>query len=319
MRQVAPPRCESDDATSRVAGAPATPVAAPRRRRVRALLATLCGVLLCASWAAAGPIKVVAAERVYGDIASQIGGALVSVQSILNSPGQDPHAFEASVSTARAMAGADVVIYNGIGYDAWAAKLLAASSAPGRDIIDVARLAHKNAGDNPHLWYEPAAVSALGEALAATLTRLRPEEAPAFARGLATFDMAMQGLRQRIATLRARYAGTAVTATEPLFDYMADALGLVMRNDRFQRAVMNGTEPGASAIAAFEHDLRSHEVKVLLYNRQTSQALAERMRRVAEEAGVPVVSISETEPPGVGYTAWMLGQLDQLDRALGAR
>jgi zinc/manganese transport system substrate-binding protein len=82
---------------------------------------------------------------------------------------------------------------------------------------------------------------------------------------------------------------------------------------------MNGTEPGASAIAAFEHDLRSHAVKVLLYNRQTSQALAERMRRIAEEAGVPVVAISETEPLGVNYQAWMLDQLDALDRALGGR
>src|SRR5208283_5223403 len=180
-----------------------------------------------------------------------------------------------------AMAAADLVIYNGIGYDAWAAKLLAVADVPGREIIDVATLARKNAGDNPHLWYDPAAVSALGEALAARLTRLRPEQGPAYARGLATFDMAMQRLRQRIAALRARYAGTAVTATEPLFDYMADALGLVMRNGRFQLAVMNGTEPGASAIAAFEHDLRSHAVKVLLYNRQTSQAVAERMRRVA--------------------------------------
>src|SRR5208283_2393273 len=121
-----------------------------------------------------------------------------------------------------------------------------------------------------------------------------------------------------IAALRARYAGTAVTATEPLFDYMADALGLVMRNGRFQLAVMNGTEPGASAIAAFEHDLRSHAVKVLLYNRQTSQALAERMRRIALEAGVAVVPVSETEPPGVDYQAWMLGQLDALERALAA-
>ena len=62
--------------------------------------------------------------------------------------------------------------------------------------------------------------------------------------------------------------------------------------------MMNDTEPGAGAIAAFEHDLRTHAVKVLLYNRQTSGALAERMRRIAEQAGVPVVVVTETEPPG---------------------
>ena len=52
------------------------------------------------------------------------------------------------------------------------------------------------------------------------------------------------------------YAGTPVTATEPVFGYMAAALGLTMLNQRFQLAVMNDTEPSARDVAAFEHDLR---------------------------------------------------------------
>jgi zinc/manganese transport system substrate-binding protein len=129
----------------------------------------------------------------------------------------------------------------------------------------------------------------------------------------------MGRLQGRIAALRARYAGSAVTATEPVFDDMAEALGLVMRNGRFQLAVMNGTEPGAAAVAAFENDLRTHAVKVLLYNRQTTQALAERMRDLALASGVPVVAITETEPAGLGYPEWMLLQLDALERALAER
>jgi zinc/manganese transport system substrate-binding protein len=288
--------------------------------RVRSLL--LAGLLACLIGlprAGAGPIKVVAAENVYGDIARQIGGTNVAVTSILTSPGQDPHEFEAGVSTARAMAEARLVIYNGVDYDPWAEKLLSVSGAPGREIIAVAKLAHKKPGDNPHLWYQPATVSALGEVLAAKLMQLNPEHGQDYARGLADFDIAMQRLQQRIAALRAQYAGTPVTATEPVFDYMADAIGLTMRNGRFALAVMNGTEPGAGAIAALENDLRTHAVKVLLYNRQTSQAVAERMRRIAEQAGVPVVAITETEPPGLSYQEWMLGQLDALDRALGGR
>jgi zinc/manganese transport system substrate-binding protein len=108
-----------------------------------------------------------------------------------------------------------------------------------------------------------------------------------------------------------------VTATEPVFDYMADALGLEMRNPRFQLAIMNGTEPSAAAIAAFERDLRTRAVKILFYNTQTGQALAERMRALAERAGVPVVPITETKPEGQSYQAWMLSQLDALERALG--
>lgn len=277
------------------------------------------GLVVAISGAHADPIKVVAAENVYGDIARQIGGPNVAVKSILTSPTQDPHEFEAGVFTAREIADAHLVIYNGVDYDPWVEKLLTASVVPGREIIEVAKLAHKKSGDNPHLWYEPATVSALGEVLAAKLMQFSPEHGQDYARRLADFDIAMQRLQQRIAALRGKYAGTPVTATEPVFGYMADAIGLTMRNGRFQLAVMNGTEPGAASIAAFERDLRTHAVKVLLYNRQTSQPLAERMRRIAEQASVPVVAITETEPPGLSYQQWMLGQLDALDRALGGR
>jgi len=269
--------------------------------------------------ARAEPIKVVAAEKVYGDIAEQVGGANIKVTSILTHPNQDPHEFEANAATARAIADARLVVYNGADYDPWAVKLLSASKAPSREVIEVARLVHKKAGANPHLWYETAAISALAATLAAKLTQLDPAHAFDYAGRLAAFESSMGPLRQRITALRSKYAGTPVTATEPVFDYMADALGLTMRNGRFQLAVMNGTEPSAAAIAAFEKDLRTRAVKVLFYNMQTGQALAERMRTLANRAGVPVVAITETEPEGKSYQEWMASQLDALDRALGSR
>jgi zinc/manganese transport system substrate-binding protein len=269
--------------------------------------------------ARAEPIKLVAAEKVYGGIAEQIGRANVAVTSILTHPNQDPHEFEANAATARAIADARLVIYNGADYDPWAVKLLSASKSPSREVIEVAKLVHKKAGANPHVWYEPAAISALAATLAAKLTQLDPAHAFDYAGRLDAFESSMGPLRQRIATLRSKYAGTPVTATEPVFDYMADALGLTMRNGRFQLAVMNGTEPSAASIAAFEKDLRTRSVKVLLYNTQTGQALAERMRAIANDAGVPVVAITETEPEGKSYQEWMASQLDALDRALGSR
>ena len=286
---------------------------------MRTLVGGLVVLALAISGARAEPIKIVAAERVYGGIAEQIGGTNVAVISILIHPNQDPHEFEANAATARAIADARLVIYNGAGYDPWAMKLLSASKSPSREVIEVAGLVHKKAGANPHVWYETAAISALAETLAAKLKQLDPAQAFDYAGRLAAFESSMGPLRQRIATLRAKYAGTPVTATEPVFDYMADALGLTMRNGRFQLAVMNGTEPSAAAIAAFETDLRTRAVKVLLYNTQTGQALAEHMRTLASQAGVPVVAITETAPAGKSYQEWMASQLDGLDRALGGR
>lgn len=281
--------------------------------------AALVAVLTTLPLARAAPLQVVAAENVYGDVVRQIGGPHVAVVSILTNPNQDPHEFEATASAARAIAAARLVIYNGADYDPWMVKLLSASPSPARVVLVVAELMHKKPGDNPHLWYDPAALSALAEATAATLSRLDPQRRTDYARGRASFAAALDGLAERIAVLRTKYAGTPVTATEPVFDYMADALGLRMRNGRFQLAVMNGTEPSASAIAAFESDLRTHAVKALLYNTQTGQALAERMRSIAQQAGVPVVAITETEPPGLTYPAWMLQQLAALERALDGR
>ena len=279
---------------------------------------------LAALFAAVSPlraesIRIVAAENVYGDIARQIGGPDVSITSILSNPNQDPHEFEPSASTARDFAEASLVIYNGAGYDPWAERLLSASKSTSREVVEVAKLVHRKAGDNPHLWYDTAAVSALASLLVAKMAKLDPVHRAAYEERGSAFAASMVELGDRIATLRNKFAGTPVTATEPVFDYMAAALGLTMRNGRFQLAVMNGTEPSAAAIAAFERDLRTRAVKVLLYNRQTTQTLAERMRTIASQSGVPIVAITETAPQGTRYQAWMLGQLEELDRALGGR
>jgi zinc/manganese transport system substrate-binding protein len=277
-------------------------------------LAVFVMAISAAAWAA--PIRIVAAENFYGDIARQVGGDNVAVTSILSNPDQDPHEFEASPSTARAFADARLVICNGAGYDPWAAKLLSASPSSSREIVVVAGLAHKQAGNNPHVWYDPGTAPALAAALAGRFAELDSAHQADYARRLASFRSSIKPLDDKIAELRRKYAGTAVTATEPVFGYMADALGLEMRNPRFQLAVMNDTEPSAADLAAFEKDLSSRAVRVLIYNSQTSEALTRRMREMAQQAGVPVVGVTETEPRGKDYQEWMLSQLAALDRAL---
>jgi zinc/manganese transport system substrate-binding protein len=284
---------------------------------LRFILAILFAVGLSA--ACADPISIVAVESVYGDIARQIGGSRVAVDSILAGPDQDPHEYEAGAGTARALARARLVVFNGAGYDAWVERLLSMAPSRPRDVVEVARLVGKRDGDNPHLWYDVAAVSTFAARLASKLGDIDAANRDEYAARLATFEASLQPLRHKIAVMHAAHGGAAVTATEPVFQYMADALGLSMRNERFQLAVMNGTEPGARTIAAFETSLRGRTVKALLYNVQTGEALAQRMRQVADEARVPVVTINETLPPGMTYVPWMLSQLDALDRALAAR
>jgi zinc/manganese transport system substrate-binding protein len=265
-----------------------------------------------------GKIAVVAAENFYGDVVRQLGGDQVDVTSILSNPDQDPHLFEASPKTARALQHASLVVYNGADYDPWMAKLLAASKNARRTVIVAADVVGKKSGDNPHLWYAPSTMPAVARAVSAALVAADPAHRSAYDANLATFLDSLKPIDAKVAALHARYAGVPVTATEPVFGYMSDAIGLDMRNLRFQLATMNDTEASASDIAAFERDLREKRVRVLIYNSQATEALTKRMLKLAQQSQVPALSVTETEPAGKNYQQWMLAQLDALGATLAA-
>jgi zinc/manganese transport system substrate-binding protein len=267
--------------------------------------------------ATAEPVKIVAAENFYGGIAHRIGGPHVAVTSIINSPDQDPHLFEVSPAVARQLSEAQIVIVNGAHYDPWIGKLLQAAPRPKRTVINAAALvATEKPGGNPHLWYDPATMPKVATALAAALTTADPDHAADYAARLETTLVSLARVQARVAKLRTAYRGQPVTATEPVFGPMAAAIGLAMRNARFQTAMMNDTEPSARDMAAFEDDLKQHKVKALIYNSQVSDQVTRRLLAVAKEAQVPVVPVTETQPADTTFADWMLSQLDALERAL---
>jgi zinc/manganese transport system substrate-binding protein len=279
-----------------------------------AIVALLVGS--AAAQSAAGAISIVAAENFYGDVAQQIAGSDATVTSILSNPDQDPHLFEASPSVARLLSAATIVVYNGVDYDPWMAKLLAASRSPNRGIIIVADLVHRKAGDNPHIWYDPPTMPAYARALAVTLAARDPNHQQDYQQRLRAFLASLQPIEAKIADLRSRFPETAVTATEPVFGCMATALGFTMRNERFQLAVMNDTEPRVSDVATFEDELRKHAVRLLFYNSQASNAATQRLMKLAQQSNIPIVGVTETEPQGTTYQDWMMRQLDAVARAL---
>jgi len=277
-----------------------------------------CGLMgaLSIAGAQAAPVSIVAAENFYGDVATQIGGSDVKVKSILTNPDQDPHLFEASPSVARAISDARIVVLSGIDYDPWMEKLLSAARSTERKTIVVANLIGKKSGDNPHIWYAPATMLAFAKRLTEDLSEVDPPHRDAYQQRLARFEQSLQPVEAKLKDLRERVAGTPVTATEPIFGYMFEPLGMQVRNQAFQLAVMNNTEPGASDVAAFEDDLKTHQVRLLVYNSQASDPAALRMVKLAKSAHIPVVGATETEPPGKTYQEWMLSELEAVDHAL---
>ncbi|MGN6578638.1 MAG: metal ABC transporter solute-binding protein, Zn/Mn family [Bordetella sp.] len=286
----------------------------PRLRLIIVWFAACLSLLPVGAWAA--PVAIVAAENFYGDIARQIGGSEVTVSSILQSPDQDPHLFEAAPSTARDIAAARILVQSGIGYDDWMGKLAHASKGGADKLLVVASLAARKDGDNPHIWYDPQTMLAYAAVLTERLVAADPAHAADFRKRLADFQASMHPVLAKIAALRAQYSGVPATATEPVFGYLMDAVGLRNRNAAFQVAVMNDTEPSASDLAAFEQSLKTRAVKLLVYNSQATDKLADRMKTLAQQSGVPVLPVTETEPEGMAYQVWMMNVLDALQRAL---
>jgi len=265
---------------------------------------------------AAGKIDVLAAENFYGDIARQIGGERVVVTSILSNPDQDPHLFEISPTIVRQIAAAKIVVYSGADYDPWMEKLLNGTDRPGRIAIVAADLVNKKPGDNPHVWYDPQTMPAVAGALSAALGNVDPAHKAEYTARLKVFLASLDPLNEKIVAIRGKFAGAPVTATEPVFGYLAAALGLAMHDQRFQLAIMNDTEPSARDVAAFENELKARSVRLLFYNKQAASKVVDHIVELARASHVPVVGVSETEPPGMSYQDWILRELQATERAL---
>lgn len=276
-------------------------------------------MLLFSTVVIAKPIRIVAAENVYGEIAQQIGGQYVQVLSIMNNPNQDPHLFSANIPTAKAIADADVIIYNGIDYDPWMENLIAANSQNNNKIMMiVANLANKKSGDNPHIWYDPHIMLIFAEDLTRNLSKLDAHHQKYYQQNLDNFKKNNQKLTTKIDQLKNQYKNISIIATEPVFGYMSDILGFKMLGDKFQMSIMNNTSPSVEETKNFEDKLRLHSVKLLIYNKQVSNPVTQRMQGIARQSGIPVVGVNETQPADQNYVTWMLSQLDNIDKALSA-
>jgi zinc/manganese transport system substrate-binding protein len=265
-------------------------------------------------------ITVVAAENFWGSVAIQLGGSKVNVQSVVSDPNADPHEYETSANDARAFADARLVIINGAGYDEWAKKLLSANAASGRRVLNLADLLGKKVGDNPHFWYSPAYVQTVADSITAQYKAIDPSGASYFDQGRADFASALQPYSDEIANIRQKYSSTPVGSTESIFVYLAAALGLKLTTpEEFMAAVAEGTDPPASAVVEFQNQISGNQIKVLVYNVQTSTAVTTNIKTLAASHHVPSVGVSETLlPPNLTFQDWQLKQLKTLEAALSS-
>jgi zinc/manganese transport system substrate-binding protein len=266
-----------------------------------------------------GKLQVVAAENFWGSIAAQLGGDRVQVRSIIVNPGTDPHSYEPTAEDARTLAGAQLAVVNGVGYDEWASKLLAASPLAGRVTLNVGTLLGLRAGANPHRWYFPADVSAVVRQIVGDYDRLAPGSRSYFAqqeRAFETTDLARYDALRR--EIRARYAGTPVGYSESIFQGLGEDLGLELLTPySFAKAIAEGTEVTAQDKRTVDSQAENHAIDVWVFNSQNVTPDVQRVNELARAAHVPIVTITETlSPASDSFEQWQVVQLERLRLAL---
>ena len=286
------------------------------------LVTLLIGAAACSTssptTSASRTLKVVAAENVWGSIASQVAGNRGSVTSIITNPATDPHSYEPTPADGRTLASADVVIVNGIGYDSWATKLLAANGG-GRTVIDVGAVLNVPSGGNPHRWYNPADVQTVAGRMASELSRLDPADAGTFQTQLTQFSTVGLGEYHALITvIHDRYAGTPVGASESIFSMLAPALGVnLVTPDSFLKAITEGTDTSAADKTLIDNQIRNHQIKAYVYNSQNSTPDVAAQVKECQALGIPTPAITETLVPATAtYQDWQVKQLQGIQAAL---
>jgi zinc/manganese transport system substrate-binding protein len=285
------------------------------------VFATGCGSHVgdAGSGARSGKLEVVAAENFWGSLAAQLGGERVRVHSIIVNPATDPHSYEPTAADARAMAGAQLAIVNGVGYDEWASRLLAASPLEGRAVLDVGSLLGLRAGANPHRWYYPSDVHAVVRQIVRDYGTLEPSARAYFAgraRMLETRSLARYN--ELLRELRERYAGVPVGYSESIFQGIGEYLGLkLLTPHSFAKAIAEGSEVTAQDKRTVDRQAETRQIAVWVFNSQNVTPDVQRAGELARAAGIPIATVTETlSPASASFEQWQVAQLTALRAAL---
>jgi zinc/manganese transport system substrate-binding protein len=148
------------------------------------------------------------------------------------------------------------------------------------------------------------------------LGQLRPALATTFAGNAASFDRSVHELSFAARQIGIAHPGRKVLVTEPVADYLLQAAGITDATPpTFERAVESDTDIPVAAINDAIDLITIRRVAALVNNAQTVTNVT---RELAASAGVPVVNVTETLPPGVtSYLTWMSRQINDLAGAIG--
>jgi manganese/iron transport system substrate-binding protein len=287
-----------------------------------AFLLAACGGSPAASPSAApGTLQVVTTTTIFADLARQVGGDRVTVESLVPAGGE-VHTFDPTPSDVRRIAAADVIFINGLGLDEWLADLVAdaGTAAPvvklAEDLEGVTYLAggEDEHGEelNPHLWLNVAYAAKYADRIAGALAEADPDHAADYKAGLAAYARVLGDLDATAkATLGAiPEANRTVISFHDAFPYLAAAYGLTIDGTLVDAP---GQDPSAAQVSRLIRLVKERGIKAIFAEAQFSEDL---VRTIADESGATVVSDLYTDSVGdapqdtyVGMMTWNIEQV----------
>ncbi|MEV0250229.1 zinc ABC transporter substrate-binding protein [Nocardia sp. NPDC050712] len=258
--------------------------------------------------------SVVASTNVWGSIAATIAGSDAEVTSIITDPAADPHSHETSAVESAEISDADLVLYNGGGYDEFMEKAVA-----GRDKKTVEAFASRvdKSDENEHVWYDVETVSAVADRIAAALGEIDAAHQQAYTDRAAAFKAKLGAISAVTGQIAAQHPASPVLQSEPLAHYLLlDAGAVDLTPHDFQEAVEQETDPSPAAVAQTRDLLTEKRVRALVYNTQTEDKVTKDLRGLAGTTGTPVVQVTETLPDGADYIQWQTRNAEALASAL---
>ncbi|MGK8487694.1 metal ABC transporter solute-binding protein, Zn/Mn family [Nocardia asiatica] len=278
-------------------------------------LASVATLVACGDSTDSDQPTIVTSTDVWGDIAAAVAGPDATIRSLITDPNADPHSHETSAVESAALTDADLVVYNGGGYDEFAEKAVAGTD---KRTVNAFSLRVDQSDENEHVWYDVRTVGVVADRIAAQLGEIDPGKAAAYAERATTFKNELGAVTAITGKLAAEHPKTPVLQTEPLAHYLVAAAGADdLTPHEFQEAIEQETDPAPAAVAATQDLLSGKKVRALIYNVQTEDKITKDLRGTAQNAGIAVVEVTETLPEGQDYIQWQTKNAQALAAALG--
>lgn len=285
-----------------------------------------------AAGAGAAPVKVVASFSILGDLVKQVGGPLVTVDMLVG-PNADMHAFQPSPADSKKLAGAKLVVINGLGLEGWVERMTKASGYTGPVVVaskglkPIARPKdsdhghghdHDHGKDDPHAWQSVGNVKLYVANIRDGLAAVDPANKATY---MANADVYLKQLDALDRDIKTTFEGlpkdkrTVITAHQA-FGYYGAAYGITFRA---AKGVTEDSEPSAREIADLITLIKKEKVRALFVENISNRRLLDRIAKETDaKVGGTLFSdaLSEASGPAPTYVDMMRANTKALADAL---